>query len=178
MNILVTGGSSGLGKSLTEKLAASHPESEVYFSYFRSADAAQALESSFPNAHGIQCDFGSGPDLDALIGLVRDKDIRVLVNNALPAFEKNYFHKMPIEAFENGFHQNLLPVIRLTQGFLLKVRKDKWGKLITILSSAITNPGTGWGLYTAEKMYLQGLSRVWAKENIAYNISVNTVSPG
>ncbi|MFL5740266.1 MAG: SDR family NAD(P)-dependent oxidoreductase [Flavisolibacter sp.] len=178
MNILVTGGSSGLGRSIVETFSSQLHSSQVYFTYHRSADAAKSMEATSSQVHALHCDFASDESMSKLERIIEEKNIQVLVNNALPSYTKNYFHKESDEAFVKSFELNVLPVIRITRAFIQKARKEKFGKIITILSATIDQPSIGSAVYTAEKMYLQGLSRTWAKENINFNISSNSVSPG
>jgi NAD(P)-dependent dehydrogenase (short-subunit alcohol dehydrogenase family) len=80
--------------------------------------------------------------------------------------------------YSNGFNNNILPVIQITQAAISFFRKKKCGKIITVLSSAIIGkPLLGSSAYTAEKQYLLSLAKSWAIENAAFNITSNCVSP-
>ena len=71
-----------------------------------------------------------------------------------------------------------MPTISITQAAIGVFRKKKFGKIITILTSALTNtPPIGSSVYIANKAYLQQLTKVWANENIKFNITSNSVSP-
>ena len=56
MNIIITGGSSGLGKALVEACAASAGH-QVLFTYCRHEDEAQALAGQYANVRAVQVDF-------------------------------------------------------------------------------------------------------------------------
>lgn len=76
------------------------------------------------------------------------------------------------------FKDNIMPVIEITQESIKAFRKKKSGKIITILSSAIIElPPMGASVYVANKAYLDKLTKVWATENVKYNITSNAVSP-
>jgi 3-oxoacyl-[acyl-carrier protein] reductase len=178
MNILVTGGASGLGEAITKKLA-SDPFNKVFFSYHKSFDNAKALEASFFNVKAIKCDFSSSSDIETLCERMQELNINVLVNNAMTGFEQNYFHKLSHDYFIDSFQKNVLPAIRITQTALIHFRKNRFGKIITILSAALINkPPIGWSEYAASKSYLLSLSKSWATENAGFNISSNCISPG
>jgi NAD(P)-dependent dehydrogenase (short-subunit alcohol dehydrogenase family) len=177
MNILITGGASGLGRSITTNLASHLPDSTVFFTYNKSKEAASALENQYPNVRSIKCDFSDTNELDALLKRMEIDHIDILINNAIVSFTKNYFHKIEADEFLDGFKKNILPSLLITQQFIKRARKNKFGKIITILSSAINDPLIGWSRYTAEKMYLLAMHKSWAKENIQFNITSNCVSP-
>lgn len=178
MKIIVTGGASGLGAAITEKLAAV-PGYEVIFTYCSSEEKAKAVEARFPNTRAIRCDFTDLQDVEKLAGGFSELSPDVLINNAFAGgITKNYFHKTDAAVFSDGFSSNVMPVVLLTQAAISIFRKKKSGKIITILSSAIVNkPPIGWSSYVAAKNYLLSLSKSWAVENARYNISSNAVSP-
>jgi len=178
MNVLITGGSSGLGESITRKLAGETP-GKVYFTYNRSEQKAHVLETEFQNATAIHCDFTVEGSVNALVELIPDLDIAVLVNNAYTgSYIDTYFHKTPVADFSSGFKENILPTIALTQAAIKEFRKKKSGKIITILTAAlVSTPPIGSAVYVANKAYLQELTRIWAVENAKYNITSNSISP-
>lgn len=177
MNILITGGSGGLGKAIVECLA-QIPGNQIYFTYNTSLEAARALEKRFHNIKKIKCDFRETASVDKFIEEIEALKLETLINNAAPRFRPEHFHKLQPDDIEAGFKSNILPVLRITQCALAKFRKQEGGRIITVLSSAIvSNPPAGWSEYTAGKSYLLAMSRAWATENIKFNISANCISP-
>ena len=177
MNILITGGANGLGEAITEKLACSE-KYHVYFTYNRSKDKATELESKHSKTTAIHCDFTSDSSIDNLLERLPELDIDVLVNNALTGFHKKHFHKLSPDLILKSFEENVIPTIKITQRVLKLCRKKSFGKIITILSSAIINkPPIGWSEYAANKSYLLSLSKSWATENTGFNITSNCISP-
>lgn len=178
MKILVTGGASGLGAAITRRLA-SAPERQIYFSYCRSADKAAALQAEYPNVQGICCDFRDSSGLAAFIARLGELDLDVLVNNAWTnGVEMQHFHKLPTAVFVRRFHDDLLPIIGITQEAIRTFRKKKFGKIINVLTAYLINrPPAGASEYVAAKAYLAALSKSWAVENASFNISSNSISP-
>lgn len=175
MKILVTGGASGLGKSITEKLvAAGH---ELVITYCYSKKAADALVATH-NVTALHCDFGNQDSIQQLTTYIASADLDVLVNNALTGLQKQYFHKTSIGQLQQSFQSDVLPTLAITQASLKTFRKKKFGKIITILSSSIIgNPPIGWSEYTANKMYLLSMNKSWAVENGKHNVTSNCISP-
>jgi len=177
MNILITGGASGLGKAITTKLC-QEPKNKVIFTYNSSLEEAQKIEEQFSNAKSFKLDFNSQENIHQFIDKMHELNLDVLVNNAITGYTQNYFHKMKIDVFLNSFRKNIMPVIQITQQFIKENRKKKSGKIITILTSAIINkPPLGWAEYVANKAYLKSLSKSWAIENSAFGITSNCISP-
>ncbi|HXP49989.1 MAG TPA: SDR family oxidoreductase [Bacteroidia bacterium] len=178
MKILVTGGASGLGKAVTEKLAVLDG-SHIFITYSSSDKNAGELEGKYKNVKAVKCNFSSENDLKNLVDLIQKEGIDILVNNAYSTkIDRNYFHKTNTDTFVSGFKQNVIPVIQITQAAINVFRKKKFGKIITVLSATLANkPPMGYSEYTANKAYLLSLSKSWAGENAAFNITSNCVSP-
>lgn len=178
MNILITGGASGLGEEMTKKFA-SNSLNKVYFTYSSSHENALTLNNLYPNTVGIKCDFSCDDEVKILIENIEKFDIDVLVNNAYTGNPvTTHYHKVPYNDFSIGFRVNVLSVIAITQASINLFRKKKSGKIITILTSYLANtPPTGVSVYVALKAYLKGLTKIWATENVKFNITSNTVSP-
>jgi 3-oxoacyl-[acyl-carrier protein] reductase len=178
MNILITGGASGLGAAITRTLA-KNENHFVYFTYSSSNVNAQKIENELRNTQSIKCDFRSNSDLNQLINKLDHLDIDVLINNAYHgSYLTSHFHKIESDEFLLNFKTNIIPTIEITQKVISKFRKKKSGKIITILTSALLNhPPKGSSVYVATKAYLEKLTKVWATENAQYNIVSNSISP-
>ena len=178
MNILITGGSSGLGEAIARK-AAQEQGAKVFFTYNQSEEKAKAIEADYSNTNAIKCDFKNDTEVRDLVNLIPQLDIDIIINNAYSgSFIASYFHKTPVDNFAAGFTENILPTILLTQAAINVFRKKKSGKIITILTAALVNtPPIGSAVYVANKAYLQQLTKIWATENVKFNITSNTVSP-
>lgn len=177
MNILITGGASGLGLAITTSLAKS-VSSNIYFTFNSSTSQAKNLESKLENCTSVKCDFSSQNDIERLASLIEAVNIDILINNAISGMEFNHFHKIRAEKYEELFKLNIMPIVYITQAAIKIFRKKRTGKIITILSDAIVgNPPAGFAQYAAEKSYLFSLCKSWAVENIKFNISSNCISP-
>ncbi|HEY5591028.1 MAG TPA: SDR family oxidoreductase [Paludibacter sp.] len=178
MNILITGGSSGLGKAMVCLLAES-PENKVFFTYNSHIDEAKNIVCNTKNIIAIKCDFTNPTEVLELEKSIQSLDLDVLINNAYVGLPQGTnFHKTDSEAFIKSFENNILPTIRVTQSAIAGFRKKKFGKIINILTAYLVNlPPLGLSIYTANKAYLQQLSKSWNSEYSRYNITSNCISP-
>tara|TARA_B110000459_G_scaffold118886_1_gene131150 strand:- start:317 stop:1039 length:723 start_codon:yes stop_codon:yes gene_type:complete len=178
MNILVTGGASGLGKSITKKLL-NNKNHTVYFTFCGSKQNADKISSEFPNSRAIKCDFNDLETVNSLCEMIPDLKLEALINNAYSGNAINsYFHKNSVDVFTNDFTTNVIPTILITQSVISYLKKQKKGKIITILTSFLINsPPIGTSSYVANKAYLKSLTKSWANENKKFNITSNSVSP-
>lgn len=178
MNIIITGGSSGLGKALVEACAAS-AEHQVLFTYCRHEDEAQALAGKYANVRAVQVDFTDEASMGLFVQRLADEQVDVLINNAYAGTAQGvHFHKTAPDDFSKAFHDNVMPVIRITQACAQGMRKRKFGKIINIITSYVMDvPPTGFSVYTATKAYIRQLSKSWSKELGRFNITSNCILP-
>jgi 3-oxoacyl-[acyl-carrier protein] reductase len=178
MNILITGGASGLGETLSEKIASHYHDRSVYITYNTSGKNAARLAEKFQNIRPVKCDFTSEKEVSALIEKLESFQLSYLINNATTELQQKHFHKIDPHFFFEAFRNNLLPTIAITQECIIQFRKLKFGKIINVLTSYLINrPPVGMSEYVARKAYLRSLSNSWAVENIKYNITSNCISP-
>jgi len=176
MNILITGGTGGVGEAIVRKTA-KNADNQVYFTYFRSLEKAQQLEKEFGNTHAIRCDFASNEDITNLVSKIPEIELDALINNAIVGIQQAHFHKIDVDNFLQSFVTEVLPVIRITQQAISIFRKRKAGKIINILTEALLHPPIGYSQYAANKAYILALSKSWAIENARFGITSNCVSP-
>ncbi len=177
MNILVTGGTGGLGKSIVEKLTAEGHR--VYFTYNSGMETAEYIVNANNNAVAVKCNFADADDILCLENKMPDYDLDVLINNAYAgAAQGKHFHKTESSCFSESFSNNIIPVVRLSQSAIKIFKDKKFGKIINILTSYIVNiPPAGFSIYTANKAYLMQLSKSINSEYSRYNITSNCISP-
>ena len=65
MNILITGGGSGLGEAITRVLA-KDAKNTIYFTFSNSEKNAKKIVMDFSNAKSIKCDFKKESEVDPL----------------------------------------------------------------------------------------------------------------
>jgi len=178
VNVLVTGGSGGLGEAIVRRLAA-RPDTHVHFTYCTRREPAERIATDCRAATAWKCDFHDPDSVSALCAAIPDMQLGALVNNAhAGGWIGGYFHKTPAEDFSVAFADNILPTIRITQEAIRCFRQRKAGAIVSVLSSAVVGaPPLGTAVYTATKAMLAQLAKVWAAENLRHGIRSNCVAP-
>lgn len=90
----------------------------------------------------------------------------------------NLFKNTPPEAWRAALDQLLMSTIYFAKETLPRMQKNKWGRLITITSSAVKQPVDGLLLSNSVRAAVTGLARTLANEYAADGITVNNVCPG
>jgi NAD(P)-dependent dehydrogenase (short-subunit alcohol dehydrogenase family) len=172
--ILVTGASTGIGRKITERLAA-----HGYFVYAgaRKETDLQAL-GAIPNVRAVRLDVTRPEDIDAAVESVTKggRGLYGLVNNAGIYTEAPVIDTSP-EEFDLVMKVNLYGPYRVTRAFAPMI-KASHGRIVNIGSiSGILNE-TGAGAYQMSKHALETFSATMAQELAAAGVLVSIVEPG
>lgn len=180
MNILITGGTSGLGKATVDLLL--KDGHQIYFSYLPTEEytaVAKEMEVTYANVKSIPLNFCEAESVDGFCEQIKEWNLDVLVNCTYVGKPQNtYFHKTAPEDFLKTFEINIIPTVKITQAAIERMKKKKFGKIINIITEAVLGlPPMGYTLYACNKAYLMKLSDVINKEYIRYNITSNCILP-
>jgi NAD(P)-dependent dehydrogenase (short-subunit alcohol dehydrogenase family) len=172
---LVTGTSRGLGRALTQGLAAAGWRLIVTA---RGADALDAVAKELPAAVALPGDIGDSWHRAGLAEAVQEAGgLDLLVNNAstLGAAPLPRLADYPADALEQAFATNVLAPFALIQSLLPDLRARR-GAVLNISSDAAVEAYEGWGGYGATKAALDQISHVLAAEEP--DLAVWWVDPG
>lgn len=178
MNILVTGGTGGLGRAVVELLAGDK-KNHVWFTYCSSEVRAKEITDNHPNTSALCCDYSDSNNVNAFIKNIAEMDLDALINNAWVGRPDTVrFNKLTISDFSSAFQNNIIPTVAVTQRVLETMRKKKSGRIITVLTSGSMGvPPLGYSLYASTKAYLAQLVKSWSVEYAKLGITSNAVSP-
>ncbi len=172
--VLVTGASTGIGRKITEQLAA-HGYL-VYAGARKDADL-QAL-GAIPNVRAVRLDVTRPEDIVAAVELVTQggHGLYGLVNNAGIYTEAPLIDTSP-EEFDLLMKVNVYGPYRVTQAFAPMI-KASHGRIVNIGSiSGILND-TGSGAYQMSKHAMETFSATMARELAPTGVLVSIVEPG
>lgn len=174
---LVTGGGTGIGAACVRALAADGFYVGIH--YRRSAAGAQALLDEIRNGFLIQADLTAIEQIDAMVGILKEKAGRldVLVNNAGQSINADIM-TMKVEQFDEQ-RAMTRGVWYLTKRILRQfMMRSASGRIINI-SSVVGHTGNpGQIAYTMEKAALDAFTKSLAQEMAGRNILINSVAPG
>lgn len=178
---LVTGGSRGLGRAMSIRLAESGHR--VVVNYASNAEAAEKAVAEIEERGGeaipVQADVSSAEQVDALFDEVAARlgAVAVLVNNA-GITRDDLLLRMSAAEFDEVIDTNLRSTFLCTKKALRAMVRARWGRVISVASVAgiVGNPGQA--NYAASKAGMIGFSKSVAKEVGSRGITVNVVAPG
>jgi 3-oxoacyl-[acyl-carrier protein] reductase len=178
-NVLVTGGSRGIGLCIAQKLA------EAGFNVIavarRESDELRAAigEAKQGNLHFCACDLSEIDALPAFVKALRDEfgAIYGLVNNAGIGTEGLLatMHNSDIEAL---VRLNVLSPVILTKYVVRHMMADGEGRIVNISSIIASTGYNGLSVYGATKAAATGFTRSLAREVGKVGITVNAIAPG
>ncbi|MDG0798418.1 SDR family NAD(P)-dependent oxidoreductase [Pectobacterium punjabense] len=172
---LVTGGGSGIGRTIAKHLAV-HGCHVVILG--RNIDALKESAKQNSLIDYIKADISISADVSRVLRDIKNRFGRldILVNNAGVA-PVTSLAELDIAEFDRVFNVNVRGVIDLTQQSLPLLKRYK-GNVVNISSAVANNPLPTMSVYSSSKAALNTLTRVWAKELASDGIRVNSVSVG
>ncbi len=181
-NVIVTGGSRGLGLGIARKLAgmgycvlavARKENSELQA-------AMQEAELASPGSfHFVPFDLGSIDAIPELVKNLRKKfgAIYGLINNAGMSFDGS-LALMPTSQIEQLVRVNTVSPMVLTKFVVRSMMADGGGRIVSLSSITASTGYSGLSVYSATKASLVGFSRSLAREAGRMGVTVNCIAPG
>lgn len=174
---IVTGGASGIGLSIAEKLLKNNYQ--VIISYNSSTDSARSLLEKYENLDIFQTDLSNPENTQSLIDFAFSKyrKIDLLVNNAGVDLVK-MINDTTFDDFDYIMKVNLYSPYFLARGVSKHMIDAKYGNIINISSILGITGGSCESAYSISKAGLDGLTKSLAQEFGPSNIRVNSIAPG
>ena len=165
---LITGASKGIGRALSECLAAA--------GHHVVGIARQADDPAFPGTL-VALDLADRDATQSVLArLVSDHDFDGVVNN-VGLVRPQRLGDITLEALDDVLRVNLHPAIAATQAILPGMKARGWGRIVNV-SSLVVLGAPERTAYAAAKAALVSFARSWALELAETGITVNAVAPG
>ena len=171
---LVTGASSGIGKSTALEL-----KNKGFIVYGAARRVERMEDISKLGINTIALDVTNEDSMSACVDTILKKEgrIDVLVNNAGYG-SYGAIEDVSLEEARRQLEVNLFGLARMTQLVLPSMRKHKFGKIVNLSSMAgkVTTPFGAW--YHATKFAVEGFSDCLRMETSSFGIDVIIIEPG
>ena len=177
---IVTGASKGMGLAISKAYIS---EGVKVMMVSRDETLLQNHAVAFRKEGGI-VDFVAGdvsdPDLAAkVVNKVKDLWGRadILINNA-GGPPMGTFMEHNANVWEAAMQTNLMSVVRFCQAFAPLMISNKWGRIISITSTAAKEPAPVMVLSSTARAGVGAFTKAISTELAQYNISANVICPG
>ena len=170
---IVTGGGTGLGRDMANRLAADGFEVAIIG---RRANRLKPKKGE-KNLHPYVCDVGDRDQIKSTVKAVRAKFGRIdaLVNNA-GIVQRATHDKITPAQIDLTFGINLIGMMHMCLECAPALKRTK-GSIINISSSLTDRCAPEYGVYAATKGAMNAWSKTLAMELARWGVRVNVVSP-
>jgi 2-hydroxycyclohexanecarboxyl-CoA dehydrogenase len=177
---IVTGGASGIGLAIAERLAADGNAVAIFDRDAPGArDAAAKIEAAGGTAMGVEVDVTDREAVEAGLVDVKARLGRptILVNNAgLDCFMP--FLKIDVDTWNRTVDVNLTGTFHCCQAVIPEMIEEGWGRIVNISSSSTHSGQPFMAPYVSAKSGVIGLTKSLALEFGPKGITANTIPPG
>ena len=179
-NALITGGASGIGRSIGLRLARDRINVAILDIDLAGArEVAEQVQALGCDATAVQADVARRADVNAAVVEVRKQIgiIQILVNSAGTA-QFVPFDRMAEDQWEAMMNIHLKGAFNCTQAVMGDMVESRWGRIVNVASVAGLGGARGLVHYSAAKAGLIGFTKALARELGPMGITVNAVAPG
>jgi 3-oxoacyl-[acyl-carrier protein] reductase len=179
---LVTGASRGLGAAIAHKLGACGARVAVNFfgSANRAEDVVAKIRSAGGRAEGFRADVRDEQQVAEMVAAVEKAlgRIDILVVNATGPQPFIPLEELTWRACLDQLEFFVKSPLLLAKAVLGNMKARRWGRIIHIGSEVFERGVPQFSSYVSAKGAQLGLTRSWAMEMAAWQITVNLVAPG
>lgn len=178
-NVLITGGTSGLGRALTIQLNELGANVAIIA---RTQANIQALVKDYPDVIGIQGDISNKESIYPLAAEVHSRlgnvDILFNVASYLGTSPLRLLMDTDCEDLEQVFQTNVVGPFRLTKAIVPSMLLKQEGVVVNISSDAAVNAFPTWGSYSMSKAAIDHQSRIFDEELKSQGVRFFSIDPG
>ncbi len=177
---LVTGGSRGIGRACVQFL--SKAGADVAFTYNTNEKLANKLCDEYTGENIVRSFKVNTNNEDYICNVINTVEndfgkIDILVNNA-GIWKKSDIENLSLDKWNNTININLTGTFLFTKYVVPIMKKNNFGRIINISSTAGQRGEAFYSHYAASKGGIIAFTKSLAVELGKYNITVNSVAPG
>lgn len=182
--VIVTGGSRGIGSAICQKLAVD-TDYHILINYHSNKQAAEqtleAVKNNGATGEIIQFNVSDFEEVKAALTLWQEANpeaiVEAIVNNA-GITKDGLFMWMSPEDWSSVVNTSLNGFFNVTNFFIQKMLRNKYGRIVNIVSLSGVKGTPGQTNYSAAKGAVIAATKALAQEVAKRNITVNAVAPG
>ena len=183
-NAIVSGGLSGLGRSIVERLCREQANVEIFDI---DPEGFNKVRIDLPDVSFYHCDVTNVEQVEQAVDASYEKvgQIDILVNNAgilynepLIKLSSKGTEKHNIQMWRKVLETDLSSVFYMTTNVAEKMIQKRTKGVIVNISSVCAAGNAGQSAYSAAKAGVNALTATWAKELGVFGIRTAAVSPG
>src|ERR1041385_3191743 len=179
---IVTGGGRGIGKAITNRLAAAGANVVIASRKLENLEVTAKEFSSLPGKIvPIACHVGQKEALEQLVRQTAERlgPVDILINNSATNIGQGPALAVTDEMLDKMVEVNIKATLRLIRLIVpTMIERKTGGSIINIASIAGLRPQPGGLLYSFTKAGLLMMTRSWAQEFGPHQIRVNAIAPG
>ena len=177
---LITGGSRGIGAACVKLFA--EAGADVAFTYQLNAKAADEIVLDCSNNSKVKaykCDLNSAKEIEETVKNVYSDFLKIdiLVNNA-GIWKYGQADKMSLQDWEETIRINLTGTFLFTKAVIPSMKKNRFGRIINITSTAGQRGEANHSHYASSKGGVISFTKSLATELGPFNITTNSIAPG
>lgn len=180
-NVLVTGGSRGIGAAISLELGTKEFNVIVNYNHnkIHADNIVEKIVKQGGSAIAVKGNIADPEECKQMIQQITEHfgAVDILINNAGITRDKS-FRKMTLLEWNEVISTNLTSAYNMSSLVLPIMIENKFGRIINISSVIGQSGGFGQTNYAAAKAGLIGFSKSLALETAKYGITVNSICPG
>ncbi|WP_379921689.1 SDR family oxidoreductase [Erythrobacter sp. R86502] len=150
-NVLLTGGSAGIGREMARQLQAKGARVIL-----TGRDPARLDSMRAEGFEALTADLSNAAGVDALLALLGDRPLDVLINNAGQLVDHDFRKGAPdADAADEGIYANLTAPIRLITALVPRLRGRPQAAIVNVTSGLAIAPAARQPVYCATKAGLR-----------------------
>ncbi|MFZ1750837.1 MAG: SDR family oxidoreductase [Saprospiraceae bacterium] len=172
---VVTGSTSGFGKSIAEQLIR---EGAQVIINARGEEKLEQLHELYPDqTEMLAGDITSDAVISELLRMVYGRELNGIVINAGGPPAKSFIHT-EITDWDNAYEKILRWKVKLTQELMEKFQDQKYGRILYIESAAVKQPIENLILSNSLRMAVVGFVKTLSQEVAHQGVTLNILAPG
>ena len=176
---VITGGSSGIGRSAALEIAAAGGTPLLVARSLDKLEEVKAeIELAGGSAYCYSADLSDIESIDELVAtiLAEHASVDMIVNNAGRSIRRSLAHSLDrFHDYERTMQLNYFGAIRLVMGFIPHMQQRHFGHIVNVSSIGVQASPPRFSAYVASKSALDAWTRVVSSELVGDNITFTTI---